>query len=280
MLIGHQLVAQLVVGRVQAQGQGDRDALVGELVDARHQADGRDGDAARGHAEAAWGRVGQAAYGAHHGLVVGQRLAHPHEDDVGDASGPARDLAAGQRPGAGDDLLDDLGGGHVALEAALAGGAERAGHPAAGLARDAHGDAVGVAHQHGLDQRAVEEAPQGLAGGAAVGLEGAQRRHQVGQQRGDQLVALAGGQVGHLGGVVDQPGEVVVRQLLGAEAGQSHLLQQRLAPGLVEVGEVPRRLGTAARGAHHERELALGLILGHHRRVSRLGSRVPNASVA
>ena len=36
----HQLVAQLVVGRVQAQRERDRDALVGELVDPRHQADG------------------------------------------------------------------------------------------------------------------------------------------------------------------------------------------------------------------------------------------------
>ena len=114
-------------------------------------------------------------------------------------------------------LLDDLGGGHVALEPALAGGAERAGHAAAGLAGDAHGDPVGVAHQHRLDERAVEQLPQGLAGGAAVGLQGAQRRHQRRQQRRDQLVALAGRQVGHLGRVVDQPGEVVRGELLGAE---------------------------------------------------------------
>ena len=104
--------------------------------------------------------------------------------------GAAGHLVAGQRPRAGDDLLDDLGGGHVALEAALAGRAERAGHAAAGLAGDAHRDAARVAHQHRLDEGAVEEPPQGLAGGAPVGLQRAQRRHQRGQQRGDELVAL------------------------------------------------------------------------------------------
>ena len=199
-------------------------------------------------------RVGEAAYGADHGLVVGQRLAHAHEHHVGDPARAAGDLVAGQRAGAGDDLLDDLGGGHVALQAALAGGAERAGHAAAGLAGDAHGDPAGVAHQHRLDQRAVEELPQGLAGGAPVGLHGAQRRHQRRQQRGDQLVALGGRQVGHLGGVVDEPGEVVGRELLGAEARQAQLLEQRLALVRREVGEVARRLLAAARLVEDERQ--------------------------
>ena len=79
-------------------------------------------------------RLGEPAYGADHGLVVGQRLAHAHEHDVGDAARTARDLVAGEGPGAGHDLLDDLGGGHVALQAALAGRAERARHAAPGLA--------------------------------------------------------------------------------------------------------------------------------------------------
>ena len=134
---------------------------VGQLVDPRHQPDRADGDAARGHAEPVGGRVGEAAYGADDRLVVGHRLAHAHEHDVGDATGSAGHLVARQRPGAGHDLLDDLGGGHVALQAALAGRAERAGHPAAGLAGDAHGHPVGVAHQHRLDERTVEEAATG-----------------------------------------------------------------------------------------------------------------------
>ena len=79
----------------------------------------------------------EAAYGADDRLVVGERLPHAHEHDVRDPARAAGDLAAGHRPGAGDDLLDDLGGRHVALQPALAGGAERAGHAAPGLARDA-----------------------------------------------------------------------------------------------------------------------------------------------
>ena len=124
--------------------------------------------------------VGEPAYGADDRLVVGHRLAHAHEDDVGDPARPAGDLAAGERPRAGDDLLDDLGGRHVALQPALAGGAERAGHAAAGLRGDAHRDPVGVAHQHRLDQRAVEEPPQRLAGRARCRPRmRAQRRHQL-----------------------------------------------------------------------------------------------------
>ena len=158
----HQLVAELVVGRVQGERQRDREALLGELTDPRHQADGGDGDAAGGDAEPVGGRVDEPAYGADHGLVVGQRLTHAHEDHVGDPARAAGDLAAGERAGAGDDLLDDLGGGHVAVQPALAGGAERAGHAASGLGGHAHGDPAGVAHEHRLDQRAVEEPPQRL----------------------------------------------------------------------------------------------------------------------
>ena len=214
--------------------------------------DGRDRDAARGHAQAVGGRVGEPSYGADDRLVVGHRLAHAHEDHVVHAAGAAGDLVAGQRPGAGDDLLDDLGGGHVALQAALAGGAERAGHAAAGLRGDAHRHAVGVAHQHRLDQRTVEELPQRLAGGALVGLHRAQRRHQRRQQRLDEPLALGGRQVGHLGRVVDEPGEVVRGQLLGPEPGQTGLGDQRLALGGGEVGEVPRRLLAAARLVEHQ----------------------------
>ena len=258
-----QLVAQLVVRRVQAQRQGDRDALVGQLRDPGHQADGGDGDAARGHAEAVGRRVGQPAYGADHGLVVGHRLAHAHEHHVGDPARTAGDLVARQRAGAGDDLLDDLGGGHVALEAALSGGAERAGHAAAGLARDAHRDPARVAHQHRLDQRAVEELPEGLAGGAAVGLEGAQRCHQLGEQRGDQLLALDCGQVGHGCRVVDQSAEVVGAELLGPEARETEVDEVRLALVRSEVRQVLRRLLAAARLGEDEGELLrLGRLCG------------------
>ena len=71
-----------------------------------------------------------------HRAVVGQRLAHPHEHHVRHPPGQ-------RRPPGPDHLLDDLAGGEMALEAGLAGGAERAGHGAAGLGRHAHRGPVG-----------------------------------------------------------------------------------------------------------------------------------------
>ena len=130
------------------------------------------------HAQTVGSRRGQLSDGADDRLVVGQRLAHAHEHDVADPSATAGNPAAAQLPLTVDDLLDDLGGAHVALQPALAGGAEGAGHPAAGLAGDAHRDAVGVAHQHALDQCAVVQPPQGLDSGVAVAAELPDRRQQ------------------------------------------------------------------------------------------------------
>jgi hypothetical protein len=64
-------------------------------------------------------RVDDAPDGADHPVVVRQRLAHAHEDDVADPAS-ARGLRALGR----DDLLDDLAGGQVAGQPGLPGGAE------------------------------------------------------------------------------------------------------------------------------------------------------------
>ena len=93
------------------------------------------------------------------------------------------------RPRGQPDLLDDLGRRQVALQPTLPGGAERAGHPAAGLAGHAQGDPVRVAHQHRLDQRAVVGPPQRLAGVAVVAGQRADLGQQFGQQRVDELGA-------------------------------------------------------------------------------------------
>ena len=113
----HQLVTQLVVGGMERQGQRHRNALRGQLVDARDEPNGRHGDASGRHTEPVRRRVGQAADRADRRLVVGEGLAHPHEDDVAHSQRvlPVRVDAAGQlatpqRPSGPDDLLDDLGG--------------------------------------------------------------------------------------------------------------------------------------------------------------------------
>ena len=69
-------------------------------------------------------------------------------------------------------LLDDLRGGQVAGQPHLTGGAEGAGHAAAGLGGDAQGGALLVAHEDALDADAVVQLPQMLDGASAVGAQG------------------------------------------------------------------------------------------------------------
>ena len=91
---------------------------------------GRDGDVTGSQAEPR--RIGQGGRGADDRIEVEERLAHPHEDEVGEVAPEGGQPAAGVA-----GLVDDLGDVEVAPEAKLAGGAERAAHGAAGLAADA-----------------------------------------------------------------------------------------------------------------------------------------------
>ena len=147
----HELVPQGVVGRVQRDGKVHRQRLGRQAADAGH-------DPHRGQREMP-GREAHVAVEpedrAPDPVVVRQRLPHPHEDDVGDASGPG--LAHGH-----GDLLHDLALGQLALEPGLPGGAELARHGAAGLGRDAHGHAIGIVHQHRLHLGSVTERPEPL----------------------------------------------------------------------------------------------------------------------
>ncbi len=174
-----------------------------------------------------------------HAFVVRQGLAHAHEHDVGQPGRlPQRPVAG--RGGGLAHLVDDLGGGQVALQPALAGRAERARHPAARLAGDARRGPVRIAHEHRLGERAVVPAPQRLAGGAAVaGLfrhGGDQRREQRGEARPGGR-----GQVRHGVDVRGEPAEVVAAELVGPESGQAQLADGGPPVGGVEVGEVARR---------------------------------------
>ena len=125
-------------------------------------------DTVRWRAESPASRV-QPRQRLEHRFDVGERLAHAHVDDVGDALRRVVLRA--------EDLLADLADVEVALEPGLAGRAERAAHRASGLRRDADGGAVAVAHEDGLDLRAVGGAPQPLDGHALVAaLDGDGRR--------------------------------------------------------------------------------------------------------
>ena len=185
------------------------------------------------------GRREQRVEGLADAGVVGQRLAHAHEDDVGQPARAAVDLAVGHGGRGGDRLADDLGSRQVARQAALPGRAEGAGHPAAGLAGDADRRPVGIAHEHALDEGAVVQPPEGLAGAAVVGGLVPDDGQQAGQQRLGEGVADAGGQVGHLRRVGD-PAVEVPGQLVGAEGRLPELGDRRAGLLAGEIGEVAR----------------------------------------
>ena len=191
--------------------------------------------------------------GGQDAVEVEQRLAHPHEHDVGQPAA-VRDEAAGGVA----DLVDDLGHLEIAPETELAGGAEGAADGAPGLARDAQRVPFArsrpgrVVHEHGLDQGAVAEAVKGLLGQAAVGTAelgvgdgiepvggsqlGAQRGRQgphfVERSRAPAPYAngdLAGAIRGHL--ALGQPGREHIRRQAGDAgpgiSGHGWMLAQR-----------------------------------------------------
>ncbi len=175
-------------------------------------------------------------------VVVGQRLAHPHEDDVRQpAVVPVAKFHRGRT-----DLLEDLCRRQVALQPALTGRAERARHPAARLRRDADGVSLRIAHQHRLERRAVDRAPQHFSRLPGIALDLPDGVKQPGEQRFRHLLAHRRRQIGHLARVGDQPAVVLVGQLLAAECGQPELRDGVRAAG----ARRDRRGGAAAsRGA-------------------------------
>ena len=129
----------------EAEHEPERALLVDEPVDRGDDARGRDHDPLR--ADLAAVRLAEHRRGLVDRGLVEERLPHPHEHDVGD---PHAAVAAEL-----DHLVDDLPRLEVALEAELAGRAERARERAAGLARHARRPEAVMVQQHRLDDRAV-----------------------------------------------------------------------------------------------------------------------------
>jgi hypothetical protein len=154
------------------------------------------------------------------------------------------------RARARDDLRDDLGRGQVPGQPGLAGRAERAGHPAARLGGHAHRDPLRIAHQDGLDERAVEGPPQRLAGHPLVAGQFLLRGEQPGQQAARQLIAGGGWQVGHVRRVIGQPREVVPGQLISAERRAAQLSGGGAALGRIQVSQMPGRSGGGCSARH------------------------------
>jgi len=153
---------------------------------------------------------------AGHVVEVVQRLAHPHEHQVG---GPA----PGQGRGA-VDLLDDLPRRQVAAEAEGGRGAERAVERATDLRGDAEGQLVAllvlVGDQHRLDRPPVVGLEAQLARPVARGLDHrlAERHERVSAL---ERAAQRARDVGHLGRVRDPLGVQPAKDLLGPIAGRA-----------------------------------------------------------
>ena len=161
----HEAVAQRVVAARAAtpRARPDTRRAGGR---SRHEARRRQRDAA---ARQAVGVVVEHQPQRRHDVVeVGERLAHAHHHDVGDRRAalldPGRADAVGeQRAVRVPELADDLGGRQVAVEALLAGRAERAVERAARLRRDAQRAAVVLRNVDRLDRVAVADVEQPLA---------------------------------------------------------------------------------------------------------------------
>ncbi len=216
--------AELVVGRVQADGKPDLRMRGREMADAGHEPDGRDRDVAGTQPGA--GGVGQPLDRAEGSSFVRHRLAHPHEDDVGEPPRGRLRQAPGLSPSP-PDLRGDLARRQVPVQTHLAGGAERAPHRASRLGRHANRHAVGVAHDDGFDDAARIQAQERLARSPGVGdalLEHLDAQRQLLGQPG----AKRWRHVGHLV-VVGRAAPQLSVDLLGAKRG--------LAPGRHPFGE-------------------------------------------
>jgi len=157
---------------VQRDRQPDADGLLGQLEDVRHEAARGNGDAARAEAQSPVGvddgeRLDER-------VVVGQRFAHAHDDDVierrhlGLGARRERILAVAHV----QELGDDLAGGEVAFESGQSARAEHAAHRAADLRGDADGLAgvidahalLRCADDHRFDEGAVAQFEEELVG--------------------------------------------------------------------------------------------------------------------
>jgi hypothetical protein len=173
----HHFLPQRIVGGVERDGERDRQGEVAQPVDAGHDTDGRHGEVTAREP----GVVVEAGQRFEHRVDVREGLAHAHVDHIRDALF-GRVLRA-------EHLLADLAGVEVAIEAGLAGRAERAAHRTPRLRGHAHRRAVAVAHEHCFHLRAALGTPQpferDVVGAALLGGEfkrGRQRAVEVGAQ--------------------------------------------------------------------------------------------------
>src|SRR5699024_3802949 len=157
-------------------------------------------------------------------------------------------LAIAHRTGGVAHLLHDLAHGEVAVQPTLAGRAERACHDTAGRRGDAQGGAAWVAHQDGFQQRVIVAAPERLAGLPIIGIELAQRGHQLREEL--LLHGLSAGfrKVRHLERIALEASVILVVELLRTELRKPELHHRFLNLLSRQIGEVLGRKPSTRRG--------------------------------
>jgi hypothetical protein len=155
-------------------------------------------------------------------VEVRHGLTHSHIDHVGD---PASEHVTRHELGI-PELRDDLRRAELPPEPEIAGGAEAARQGAAGLGRQAQGDALSRRNQYGFDLLPISQAPQMFDGSVPrTGLEG----HLQGGNREPRIEnrAQIRREIGHL---VEPGGEPLVHpagDLSGPVGGLSQLGERR-----------------------------------------------------
>lgn len=200
----HDLLADLVGGSMEADGEPRLDRFAGELLDLGHEPGSGNRDAASAEVEAPIGI--EDGEGASEGTVIGERFAHSHEDDIieGDTVGGRGFGAFLLKVGDMEELRDNLGGGEIAFKAGEPGGAEFAAIGATHLGGDAEsatglGDPdalLRVADENGFDESVILALEEEFFGDV-VGLFDEDDGIGKDLKMFGKLSAELGGEVGH-----------------------------------------------------------------------------------
>ncbi|OQC71968.1 MAG: hypothetical protein BWX45_01075 [Deltaproteobacteria bacterium ADurb.Bin002] len=147
----HEPTAGFVIVGVERYGQVDAD-VASQLQDLPGESAGGNGDAPRRKAQAEI--AGEDANRFHRIFVVGERLAHAHQNNV------AHGLSLGCFFPYGYHLSDDFRRREIALETLARRQTKGAAHRAAGLRGNAKCPVVFAGDQHAFDKKTVFEAQQ------------------------------------------------------------------------------------------------------------------------
>ena len=234
----HEPVAQRVVRRMQRHRERHR-TFFAQPVDARNHAGGRHGDPPPGKTIGVV--VEHHAQRRDHVVQVEERLAHSHHDDVGH-----RSLAL-QQPIGEPELPDDLGCGQVAVEALLAGRAERAVEHAARLARYTKRAAARLGNEHGLHRVRAVHLKQPLARAVRSGRVAHDGR-RLHARHGDEPVAQRPREVAHFSEVALAALVHPLQDLAHAKRLLALRLEEALEPVAIQAEQVRHREYTSERG--------------------------------